>query len=109
MNFERINPQLEQLVTEVVDSAYKVHKAFGPGLLESAYETCLVVELKKRNLKVERQVVVPLIYEGEIVETAFRIDLLIQDQLIVELKAVEKTLPLHEAQIMTYPKITDRR
>jgi GxxExxY protein len=70
---------------------------------------CLIHELKKRNLKVDRQISVPLIYDGEIVDTAFRIDLLVQDQLIVEIKAVEKLIPLHEAQILTYLKITGHR
>ena len=109
MDFEKTDPELEKIASQVVDSAFKVHKAFGPGLLESAYEACLVHELKNRNYKVERQVAVPLFYEGETVDSAFRIDLLIQDQLIVELKAIEKTLAIHEAQIMTYLKITNRR
>ena len=109
MSFEPIDPQLDRLATEVVDAAYKVHKTFGPGLLETAYEMCLVLEMRKRGLKVERQVAIPLVYEGETVEAAFRIDLLIEDQLVVELKAVEKLLPLHEAQTMTYLKITNRR
>jgi GxxExxY protein len=92
-----------------MDAAYKVHKAFGPGLLENAYEICLVRELKKRNLKVDRQIPVPLIYNGETIDAVFRIDLLAQDQLIVEIEAVEKTFPLHEAQLLTYLKITGLR
>jgi GxxExxY protein len=109
MNYENINSELDKIASDVVDAAYKVHKAFGPGLLENAYEICLVHELKKRNLKVDRQVSVPLIYDGETIDAVFRIDLLVQNQLIVEIKAVERTLPLHEAQILTYLKITGHR
>src|SRR5580693_7067223 len=109
MGFEKIEPELERSATAVVDATYKIHKHFGPGLLENAYEACLVRELLKRDLKVERQVEVPLMYEGEKVEVGFRIDLLVQDCLIVELKATESLLPIHEAQIITYLKITNRR
>ena len=109
MTFENIDAQLDQIASQVVDAAYKIHKVFGPGLLENAYELCLVRELKKRGLKVESQIPVPLVFDGEVLDTAFRIDLLVQEQLIVELKAVEKIIPLHEAQILTYLKITNRR
>jgi len=109
VSFEKIDPEVEQIASEVVDAAYKIHKHFGPGLLESAYEACLAHELKKRNLKVERQVAVPLVYEGEVIDAAFRVDLLVQDKLVVELKAVEKVLPIHEAQVITYLKIMAQR
>ncbi len=109
MSFEKIDTQLDKIAAEVVDAAYKIHKHFGPGLLESAYEACLFRELQKRGLKVERQVEVPLIYDGERMEIGFRIDLLVQERLIVELKAIENLQPVHEAQVITYLKITNQR
>src|SRR5271169_6361540 len=107
--FEKIDPKAEEAATQVVDAAYKVHKTFGPGLLESAYEACLLHELRKRGLKVETQVVVPLAYDGVKIDAGFRIDLLVQKCLIVELKAVEAVLPVHKAQIMTYLKVMNSR
>ena len=107
--FEKIDPEMDGIATQVVDAAYKVHKTFGPGLLESAYEACLVHELRSRGLKVETQVAVPLVYEGVKIDAGFRIDLLVQGRLVVELKAVEALLPIHEAQIMTYLKVTKNR
>src|SRR2546427_562930 len=98
MEFKNIDPETDKIASQVVDAAYKIHHAFGPGLLESAYEACLVHELKKRGLKVESQVSVPLTYEDVKLDVGFRIDLLVQEQLIVELKAVEALLPIHEAQ-----------
>jgi GxxExxY protein len=109
MGFEKTDPELELCATAVINAAFRVHKAFGPGLLENAYEACLIHELVKQGFKVDRQVVIPLVYDGVEVDTAFRVDLLVQDKLIVELKAVEKILPIHEAQIITYLKITGRR
>jgi GxxExxY protein len=83
----------------------KVHSIFGPGLLESAYEACLVHELKKRGLNISSQVALPIEYEGMKLDAGYRIDLLVEDLLIVELKAVEKIRPLHIAQILSYIKI----
>jgi len=109
MTFESIDPELDKAASEVVDASLKIHRTFGSGLLESAYEACLVHELKKRGLKVESQVPVPLIYEGVKLDIGFRIDLLVQGLLIVELKAVEELLPIHEAQVLTYLKVTGKR
>jgi GxxExxY protein len=106
---EAIDQALDGIASQVVDSVFKIHRAFGPGLLESAYEVCLIHELKKRGLKVESQVVVPLVYDGVKIDTGFRMDLLVSDRLIVELKAVETILPVHEAQILTYLKVTGCR
>jgi GxxExxY protein len=89
----------------VVDAAFAVHKTLGPGLLEGAYEICMVHELSKRGSKVRRQVVVPVVYDGVKIDAGFRVDLLIDDCLVVELKAVEVLLPVHEAQILTYLKL----
>jgi len=92
----------------VVDSAIKVHKVLGPGLLESAYEACLVHELiKKRDLKVQAQVGLPVKYEDVILDVGYRIDILIEEKVILELKAVEKLLPIHEAQLLSYLKLSE--
>jgi len=92
-----------------VDAAIHVHTALGPGLLESVYEACLVHELTERGLKVRRQVGFPVVYKGVRLETGFRLDLLIEDCLIVELKAVDEVHPVFEAQVMTYLKLTGNR
>jgi len=83
----------------ILDSAIEVPKQLGPGLLESVYEICLLKELRSRNLFVERQLQVPVVYKGENLNTDFRIDLLVEKEIIVELKAVEMILPVHEAQL----------
>lgn len=101
--------KLNLLSGKVVHAAYQVHSELGPGLLESVYELCLFHELKKINAKVERQVSVPIKYRDMVFEDAFRMDLLVEDQIIVELKAVESLLPIHEAQLLTYLKLTKRR
>lgn len=93
----------------VVDSALKVHTALEPGLLENAYEACLTHELTKRGLNIERQKLLPLRYDGVIVEAGYRLDLLIENLVIVELKAVEDIIPLHKAQILSYLKLSDKR
>lgn len=98
--------ELNKISGEVVDAAMDVHSALGPGLLESAYEYCLAHELSERGLKVEKQVPIPLAYKNIQLEVGFRIDLLVEESLIVELKAVENILPIHEAQIFTYLKLT---
>jgi GxxExxY protein len=93
-------------VTEqVIGAAIRVHRALGPGLLESVYETCLAPELVNAGLRVERQVELPVEYDTIRLDCGFRIDLLVEDQVIVELKAVEKILPIHEAQLMTYLRL----
>lgn len=90
----------------VVDAAFKVHQALGPGLLESCYEDCLFHELTKRQIPVEKQKLLPVIYEGIEVGNGFRIDLLVGDDLIVEVKSVDKLAPVHEAQLLTYLKLS---
>ena len=91
----------------VFESALKVHQALGPGLLESAYEECLFYELQKQGLKVEKQIILPIIYEELKIENAFRIDILVESKLILEIKAVEYINPSHKAQLLTYLKMTD--
>jgi GxxExxY protein len=93
----------------VVDAAFQVHQALGPGLLESVYEQCLQYELADRGLDVKQQVQVPLMYKELQFDCGFRIDLLVNDQVVVELKAVEVVLPIHLAQLLTYLKITKHR
>jgi GxxExxY protein len=93
----------------VIGSAISVHKSLGPGLLESAYEACLVYALGKRALKVRRQVEVPIQYDGILIDAGFRIDLVVDDKVIVELKAIEKLAPIHEAQLNTYLRLTKLR
>jgi len=83
----------------------KVHSAMGPGLLETAYESCLAYELAKQKLKVERQVVLPIEYDAMKMDAGYRLDLLINDKVIIELKTVEKLLPIHMAQLLTYLKL----
>ncbi|QSV47336.1 GxxExxY protein [Geobacter benzoatilyticus] len=87
----------------------KVHSALGPGLLESAYEACLVHELKKRDVKVISQVALPVNYDGVTIELGYRLDLLVENKVIVELKAVEKVSPVHQAQLLSYMKLSGKK
>lgn len=105
---DTIDPETEPVASLVLDAIYAVYLRFGPGLLESVYETCLEYELKKRGLSVLRQFPVPIRYEIEL-EADFRIDLLVNDLVIIELKAVEKLIPLFEAQLLTYLQLSGRR
>lgn len=90
----------------LLGASMKVHSVLGPGLLESAYETCLVHELAKRGLDIQRQVALPLIYDGIQLDAGYRLDLLINDRIIVELKSVDKFLPIHTAQLLSYLKLS---
>ena len=90
----------------LLGAAMKVHSVLGPGLLESAYETCLVHELGNRGLDIKRQVALPLIYDGIKLDAGYRLDLLINDRIIVELKSVDKLLPIHTAQLLSYLKLS---
>ena len=99
----------ERVVREVVDSGLKVHRALGPGLLEAAYERCLAYELETRGLTVERQVPLPIVYEDLRLEGAYRLDLLVNRCVIVEVKAVEALSRLHEAQLLTYMRLSGHR
>ncbi len=101
--------ETEQTARHVVDAAVKIHSALGPGLLESVYEKCLGIELAKRGISHERQVSVPGTYEGVTVEPGLRLDLIANNCVVVELKSVEKLLPVHEAQILTYLKLSGMR
>ena len=96
---------INDLTGQVIGAAIEVHKNLGPGLLESVYETCLCVELDKRNIPYERQKEIQIEYKGTIVDCGFRSDLIVDDRLIVELKAQDNLLPIHEAQLLTYLKL----
>jgi GxxExxY protein len=104
-----VSDKLNQVSGKVVHAAFQVHEQLGPGLLENVYEKCLFYELHKIGLKVEEQVQVPVKYKSMTFDAAFRIDLLVEDQIIVELKSVESLLPVHKAQVMTYLKLTGHR
>jgi len=101
--------EIEAVAKDIVDSAIKVHKALGPGLLESAYQQCHAFELRQRGRKALTEVSLPLTYEGQTIEVGYRIDVLVDDLVIIENKVVEKLLPIHEAQLMTYLKLSDRK
>jgi GxxExxY protein len=100
---------IDQVAKQVVDAAFSVHSGLGPGLLESIYETCLAHELTKRDLKVERQVVLPVIYDSLRLDAGLRLDVVVADCVVVELKAVESLLPVHRAQLLTYLKLSGYR
>jgi GxxExxY protein len=91
---------------QVVDAAMRVHSVLGPGLLESAYEACLAHELRQRSLQVRTQVELPVQYDGVRIDIGYRIDMLVEEALVVELKAVETLLPIHEAQLLSYLKLS---
>lgn len=97
--------EYEQIGEEIVHAAFEVHSELGPGLLESGYETCLFEELSSQNLKVERQVMLPVIFKGKVLDKQFCIDLLVENSVIIELKAVESLLPVHKVQLVTYMKL----
>lgn len=93
----------------VVDAAFNVHNALGAGLLENAYEECLFYELVRRKLKVEKQKTLPIVYEDLKIEAGYRLDMVVEDELVVELKSVEKIMPVHTAQILTYLKLSGKK
>ncbi len=95
----------EEVAAVIVDAAIKVHRALGPGLLESAYQHCLAHELRKRGLKVETEVILPIVYEGLKIDAGYRIDMLVEDRIVVENKVVVQLAPIHAAQLLTYLKL----
>ncbi|NOY42335.1 MAG: GxxExxY protein [Planctomycetes bacterium] len=98
-----------ELTEKILGAAMKVHSALGPGLLESAYEKCLLFELHQRQLKAESQVELPIVYEQVKIDAGYRIDILVEDEIILELKAVERVLPIHNAQLLSYLKLSQLR
>jgi len=97
---------LNKISYEIIGAAYKVHSALGPGLLESTYEVCLEYELLEKGFKVNRQKALPVIYNNIKLDAGYRIDLLIEDSIIVEIKSVDEIAPIHKAQTMTYSKLS---
>jgi GxxExxY protein len=101
--------ELNQISGKIIECSIKVHRALGPGMLESAYEACLFYELHKAGLKVEKQVVLPINYDGVIIDAGYRIDLFVENEVIVELKAVDKIHPIHKAQLLSYLKLSNKK
>ena len=108
-NFEPLPTEVEAVATATVDAAYKIHKALGPGLIESVYELCLAHELRKRGFGVRTQLDLPIRYDGITIRSGLRPDMLIAGDLIVEVKAVERMHPIYVAQMLTYLKLMNRR
>ena len=100
---------VEEVARKIVDAAYCVHKELGPGLLEKIYETCFCHELKKRGLSYKRQVDVPIVYDGITFDEGLRLDVLVEDSIICELKAVDEVNPVWEAQLLSHLKLTKKR
>ncbi|MBX7174149.1 MAG: GxxExxY protein [Pyrinomonadaceae bacterium] len=101
--------ELNQISEKIIGCAIKVHKTLGPGLLESTYEVCLIHELRKSGINVQSQLALPVIYDGIKLDAGYRIDLLVEDSIIVELKAVDCLLPIHEAQVLSYLKLSKKK
>ena len=101
--------EIEEVGKQIVDATIKVHRTLGPGLLESAYQACLAHELRKHGLAVACEVPQPVLYDGVLIEAGYRLDMLIEDMVIIENKAVEKVLPIHEAQLLTYLRLRNCR
>jgi len=105
-----IPDNIEMVAKDIVDAAVRVHKAMGPGLLECVYEECMFHELSiNRGLQVDRQVDVPIFYDGKVLQSKLRLDLLVEKCVILELKAVESIIPLYSAQLISYLKLTGLR
>lgn len=100
---------VEKLGKTIIEASFRVHSALGPGLLESAYQACLMHDLKNQQLKLASEVAMPLHYMGARLDVGYRIDLLVEDLVIVELKSVEKLMPIHQAQLLGYLKLSGLR
>lgn len=105
----QFQPNVERAAATVVDASYRVHTTLGPGLLESVYEVCLCHELHKTGTPFQKQLVLPIEYDGITLDAGLRLDLIVNDCVVVEMKATEKLLPIHEAQLLTYLKLTGKR
>ena len=101
--------RIDNITSQIIGAAIDVHRELGPGLLESAYETCLAHELIRRDLKVEQQKAVPLSYKGVKLDCGYRIDLLVENMVVVELKAANRLEPIHEAQVLSYLKLSGHK
>ena len=108
-SFQAISLELDKIGKEVVDCAFQVHKTLGAGLTENIYESAFICELKDRNISFEAQKIIPIQYKHHKLGLTYRLDLLIEDQIVVELKAIDKLLPVHDAQLINYLKLTNNR
>jgi GxxExxY protein len=99
-------PAREVLATTVVDAIFKVHVALGPGLLESTYQSCLIHELTRRSIPVTREVILPVTYRDVTIDNGYRVDMIVNDSIIIENKSVQALLPVHQSQLITYLKLT---
>jgi GxxExxY protein len=106
---EPISKRVNDIATEILDAAFAIHKCLGPGLLESVYETCLIYELREKGHIVENQINVPVCYKNIRIETGLRLDIVVDNSIIIEVKAIDELAPIHEAQILTYLKLTGHR
>jgi len=109
LRFTPLPNATEEIAKTILDSAYQVHSALGPGLLESVYEACLMRELELRNISVASQVILPVIYKGMKVDSGYRIDLVVENCVVVEIKSSENVSPVHYAQLLTYIKLANIR
>jgi GxxExxY protein len=105
MSEVRVPEEIEALATAVVNAALAVHRSLGPGLLESAYQECLGIELSLAGLRVQREQILPLTYRGHSIQNAYRLDLIVNDLLLVELKAIDAVQPIHRVQVTTYLRL----
>ncbi|HCK99264.1 MAG TPA: GxxExxY protein [Candidatus Marinimicrobia bacterium] len=109
MKFKPLSEKEESVAKEIVYSAFSVHKNLGPGLLEKVYEICFCHELSKRGLKYQRQIEIPIVYDGIVFDEGLRLDVLVEEIIICEIKAVDKMNPIWEAQILSHLKLTNKR
>ena len=101
--------KLDQITRRIIGAAIEVHKTVGPGLLESAYQVCLAFELREQGLKVEEQLPLPVIYKNVKLDCGYRIDLLVENEIVVEIKAIESLAPIHDAQLLSYLRLSRKR
>jgi GxxExxY protein len=101
--------ELNEISRRIIDAAIQVHKKVGPGLLESVYRECLIYELKKRGLKVETEVLVPIMYDGVPLKSPLRLDVIVEGEVIVELKAIDDVLGVHRAQLLSYLRLANKK
>jgi GxxExxY protein len=101
--------RLDQIARRIIGAAIEVHKTVGPGLLESAYQACLAFELREAGLKVEEQLPLPVVYKNVRLDCGYRIDLLVEGEIVVEIKAIEALAPIHEAQLISYLRLAGKR
>lgn len=98
-----------EIATQIVDAAYKVHTTLGPGLLESVYEAVMAEEISRRGLQIVRQQAIPVVYESIHLEVGFRADVVVEGKVIIEIKSIERIAPVHKKQLLTYLRLTDKR